>query len=194
MNALRVLAVLATLAAAGCASISEKECRSGDWGAIGEADGARGAPGDMLERHRKACARHDIQPAEAAWRAGYAKGLQAFCTPAGGYGASRDGRGHNNVCFGMEGEDKFMAAFKNGNEVHVLLRDVRDSYRRLRDIETAMLSGQYSEYELTQVRLRAAEMADVLRRKQWELEKLDAGYSKDYGVKALTDADMQRAY
>src|SRR5690348_16465332 len=102
--------------------MSEKECKTGDWEAIGQADGARGAPGDMIERHRKACERHDVQPVEAAWRAGYAKGLETYCTPTGGYTSARDGNGHNNVCFGLPGEDKFMAAFNDGKVVHALLR------------------------------------------------------------------------
>ena len=194
MNVLRVLAVLASLAAAGCASMSEKECRSADWEAVGQADGARGSPGDMLERHRKACARHDVQPAEAAWRAGFAKGLETFCTPKGGYVAARAGNGHHNNCFGLPGEDKFMAGFNNGAQVQALLREVRELHRRLRDIESSALSGQYSDYELAQVRLRAAEMSDALRRKQWELEKLDKAFCAEYGAKELTDADMQRLY
>ena len=199
MNAVRARAALAgglvaILAVAGCAGLSEKECRGGDWEAIGQADGARGAPGDMLERHRKACARHDVQPVEAAWRAGYAKGLVTFCTPAGGYAAARAGNSHNNVCFGLPGEDAFLPAFNDGKGVYALLRDVRELHRRLRDIETSALSGEYSDYELGQVRLRAAELSDALRRKQWELEKVDAAYSKQYGVKPLTDADFQRLY
>ena len=198
MTALRALAAaggfIAVLAAVGCASMSEKECKGGDWEAIGQADGARGAPGDMLERHRGACARHDVQPAEAAWRAGYAMGLQAFCAPGGGYAAARAGDGHNNVCFGLPGEDTFMAAFNNGKDVNALLRDVRELRRRQRDIEMAARSSEYSDYERAQLRLRAGAMADTLRRKQWELEKVDAEFSKEYGVKPLPRADLQRGY
>lgn len=191
LGAARALAVIVALAATGCASLSEKECRSGDWEAIGSADGARGARADEVERHRKACARHDAAVDEEAWRAGYARGLEAFCTPAGGYVAARAGERHDNVCFGMTGEERFMAAFRDGEEVHKLLREMRDLRQRMRDYQMAALSGDYDDYDASQMRMRAAEVENALRRKQWQAETLDKRYAAEHGAKPLPAGDFR---
>lgn len=191
LGAVRALAVLAAMAAAGCASLSGKECRGGDWDAIGRADGARGARADEIERHQKACARHAVPVNEEAWRAGYAKGLEAFCTPAGGYVAARSGASHNDVCFGLPEEDKFLAAFRNGQEVRTLLREIADLRQRMRDREMAALSGDYNDYEASQLRMRAAELEGALRRRQWEVDRLDKRYSIEHGAPPLPAADLR---
>jgi len=61
-SAIRALAVLVcTLAVAGCASLSESECRGGDWYAIGIEDGAGGANAARLATHRDACAKYAVE-------------------------------------------------------------------------------------------------------------------------------------
>ena len=191
LGAVRALAMIGALAATGCASLSEKECRGGDWDAIGRGDGARGARADEIERHQKACARHDVPVDEEAWRAGYARGIESFCTAAGGYVAARAGGRHHNVCFGIAGEERFMAAFRDGEEVHKLLREMRDLRQRLHDYEMAAMSGDYNDYDASQMRMRAAEIDSVLRRKQWEAEALDKRYAAEHGAKPLPAGDFR---
>ncbi|MCG8440633.1 MAG: DUF2799 domain-containing protein [Caulobacterales bacterium] len=70
----------AALLAAGCASIDEETCLSGDWRAIGYQDGVQGLSRDRLEARRRACARAGVLPYDAAWASGYQQGLAAFCT------------------------------------------------------------------------------------------------------------------
>jgi Protein of unknown function (DUF2799) len=191
LDALRALAVVAVLAATACASLSENECRGGDWDAVGRADGARGTRADEIERHQKACARHDVMVDEEAWRGGYFKGLEAFCTPSGGYVAARAGERHDNVCFGIAGEERFMAAFRDGEEVHRLLREMRDLRQRLHDYKMAAMSGDYDEYEASRIRMRAAEVESALRRRQWEAEALDKRYAVEHGASPLPAGDLR---
>jgi len=186
----RPLALLAALALAGCASMSEQECRSGDWEAVGRADGARGARPEQIDHLRKVCARHGVEPQAEAWRAGYAKGIESYCTPAGGYVSGRSATGYSKVCAGRPEEAKFLAAFRHGQEVSALRREVRELHQRVRDLEMAAMSGEYSDYEATQIRLRATELAGTLRIRQWELEKLDRRYSLDHAAPELTDAEL----
>ncbi len=184
--------MLALLAASGCASMSEQECRAGDWEAIGRADGEHGERGDAIERHQKACARHEVAVSEEAWRAGYAKGLEVFCSPKGGYLAARSGQLHHDVCFGFEQEPKFLEAYGHGKEVHVLLSEIRQIRGAKRDFDMAALSGNYSDYELDDMRRRAATLEAELQRREWQLDKLDKEYSSQYGVPPLTLSDRNR--
>ncbi|MFU8822501.1 MAG: DUF2799 domain-containing protein [Gammaproteobacteria bacterium] len=53
---------LALIALAGCASISEDECRAIDWRTVGYEDGATGQGVERLSSRRQACARHGVVP------------------------------------------------------------------------------------------------------------------------------------
>ena len=172
--------------------MSEQDCRAGDWEAVGRADGARGALGNEVERHQKACARHEVTVNEDAWRAGYARGLEAFCTPKGGYLAGRDGQRYHDVCFGLDGEDAFRVAYGEGQQVHKLLGEIRELRRLQSDLEMAALSGAYSDYDTNDIRMRAAQVEVVLQSREWELDALDKRCARDYGVPPLARSDSRR--
>jgi hypothetical protein len=179
------------LALAGCATLSEKECR-GDWEAIGRADGARGLPADELERHRTACGKHDITPDAAAWRAGREQGLVTFCTPRGGYLAGRGGETYRDVCPAAK-EAAFLAAHRRGREVAELIREVRVLRQRRDDYEAAALQ-QHDDgrpEDRTQLRFRAEEAGQRLRIREWELERLDRRYAREFGAPELSWTDMR---
>lgn len=180
------------LAVGGCATLSGQECQSGDWQAIGRADGAAGAPLEQFERHQKACARHGVEPQESAWRAGHAAGLTEFCTPRGGYLAGRDGRGSKELCTGTPKEPEFLQALRRGQEINRMRRDLDDLRRKVRDLEMAALSGEYDDYEVTQVRLRIGALEGELRSREWELDRLDADYAAEYGAPPLRGSDLRR--
>lgn len=184
--------VIAVLALGGCATLSEQECRSGDWEAVGHEDGVAGAQPDQIDRHRKACERHGVAPQEAAWRAGYARGLEEFCTPRGGYIAGRDGQGHKEACAGKPQEAAFLQALRRGREINEMRRDLDELRRRIRDLEMAVLSGEYSnEYDATQARMRIGEIEGELRSREWELERLDADYAAEYGAPRLRGSEVR---
>lgn len=90
--------ILAGLLLAACASLSEGECKTGDWRGIGFSDGAEGRSEGYISRHQKACADFGIVPDLQAWLAGRAEGLKAYCTPAKAYRVGRDGDSLSPVC------------------------------------------------------------------------------------------------
>ncbi len=97
----RILASLLSLliaALAGCASLSESECRSGDWGGIGYRDGAAGFQRTILDSHDKACAKSGVKPNANAWYAGYERGNAAYCTPQRGLDEGINGASYRGVC------------------------------------------------------------------------------------------------
>lgn len=183
-------AALLALAASGCASLSGKECRTGDWTAIGRADGARGAPATELERHREACGAHGITPDAARYRAGHAQGLAEYCTPRGGYLAGRRGDGYGDACPTASAEP-FLAAHRHGREVNNLLNEVRTLRRTIDELQAAAMAGDYGPEDRTQLRFRVDELNSRLRLREWELERLDRRYAQEHGAPELTWLELR---
>ena len=102
---------------ASCSSLSEEECKLGDWNAIGLADGSKGRESAAIEDHRKACAEVGVRPDLSAYLAGRERGLQSYCTPGNGYQEGLHGRAYEGVC-PQASEQAFVAAHGAGLEVH----------------------------------------------------------------------------
>lgn len=92
------LAVMALPLLSACATLSEDECRAGDWTAIGYEDGTRGKTPDYVEKHRKACEPFGIVPDVKAWLSGREKGLPLYCTPRNVWEEGADGHKLSPVC------------------------------------------------------------------------------------------------
>lgn len=84
---------------AGCASLSEKECRAGDWFSIGLRDGSNGRGEDYLAEHAAACEGVGVAPDRARWLEGRERGLASFCTARNGYRIGEVGGSYGEVCF-----------------------------------------------------------------------------------------------
>jgi hypothetical protein len=125
----------------GCASMSGQECMVADWQAIGYEDGVRGAGGDRIGNHRKACAKHGMTPDLQAYRTGREAGLREFCQPENGYNLGVRGASYAGVCPADLDVD-FFAAYTDGKRLYKLRSQVsqvetqiRSKERRLDDIE-----------------------------------------------------------
>ena len=66
-------AIAACLLLSGCAAMSESECRTGDWYALGERDATLGQR-PLIERYADQCTRYGVRPAESDYLAGWAIG------------------------------------------------------------------------------------------------------------------------
>jgi hypothetical protein len=122
-----LMTLLATLALAGCASLSAKECRGGDWYSIGLRDGAAGRTEDYVAEHAAACQEHGITPDHERWLEGRERGLERFCTARNGYRIGEVGGSYQDVCFaGAEME------FRRGYDLGLRMNRVRS---RLEQIE-----------------------------------------------------------
>jgi hypothetical protein len=70
--------------ASSCASLSEKECKSGDWRSIGYDDGKSGQnKSSRLQEHGKACGEYGISPDLKSYEDGYRLGNEIFCANSG---------------------------------------------------------------------------------------------------------------
>ena len=83
---------------AACATLSEDQCREGDWYAIGLADGADGRRADFIIQHAKACNKIGIAPVRADWEEGRQAGLPLYCRPRRAYDEGARGRRLSPVC------------------------------------------------------------------------------------------------
>lgn len=95
-------ALLFLLTLASCATLSEEECRAGDWAAIGFEDGSDGRLPGYLDRHREACSEYGIVPVQTAWERGRQAGLRVYCTPDRAYSIGRRGGEIAPVCTAAE--------------------------------------------------------------------------------------------
>ncbi len=143
---MRMIAILLLgVLLAGCASVSREECLAGDWGAIGQRDGARGqVPETILARHERACARVDVTPDRAAWAQGHARGLAQYCTPRSGLEEGRAGRSYRGVCPATS-EAGFLRGHDLGRAAHrqeMRLREIDSEISRLEAHIAALLAAQ----------------------------------------------------
>ena len=107
----------------GCATMSEEECLTADWHAIGYEDGAAGQPVATLGKRRQACADHGVQPNTTAYRAGRDEGLELYCTEMKGYRIGRAGGGYGGVC-PADLEGLFLRGYEGGRELYLAQRAV----------------------------------------------------------------------
>ena len=134
---MRILIALTVLLFLGsCATLSESECRAGDWTTIGFEDGAQGRLPEFIAQHREACAEYGIAPDLAAWRAGREQGLLSYCTPQKAYELGRSARPVANVCPALIGQHLAAANFR-GREYRRLTDEIRDLEREIETFEDA---------------------------------------------------------
>jgi hypothetical protein len=157
----RTLACLALATAvwalAGCASLSEDECRRADWGAIGQRDGAAGAGLDRLDDHAKACQKVGVVPDDDLWRQGREAGLVRYCTGPNGRDVGARGGGYGGVCTG-DAEVAFLRGYEIGRQIQSLqgvMQGHRTEQRRLID---RLAAPGVTDDEKRSIRLRLLQL------------------------------------
>jgi hypothetical protein len=136
---MRYLALLPLLALAACATLSEDQCRQGDWQAIGQADGANGRTPDYLAKHAKACADFGIVPDAALWEKGRRQGLPLYCRPARAWDEGADGRRLSPVC-PPEELAELQRANRDGLIYHRIGEDIAEAEREIGRITAELAS------------------------------------------------------
>ncbi len=113
MKARVLIGALAVLACTGCATLSENDCRGGDWYSIGQRDGAAGRTEDYVAQHTAACQEFGVAPDHERWLEGRERGLERFCTARSGYRIGEVGGRYEDVCF-AGGEMEFRRGYDLG--------------------------------------------------------------------------------
>ncbi len=167
------VAIGALLLMAGCASLSDKECRTGNWQAIGQRDGADGWPATRINDHAQACGEYKIVPDALAYERGRVQGLQSYCLPLVGRAKGIDGASYRHVCTGIA-ETRFLRGYEVGKQIREL-KSLQDSNRKRRK-------------ELTDQLAKKETSADEAKRIKRDLERLD---DDDRRLQRLIDQAFQ---
>jgi len=136
----RVAAGVCVVVLAGCAStLSESQCRAGDWQTIGYRDGADGYASTRLLDHQDACVKRGVTPDRALYMAGWREGVVAYCTPGNGFSEGEHGSGYDRIC-PPELEPGFLDAYKDGRSLYLAGAEV-ERLADLLDGKTAELTS-----------------------------------------------------
>ena len=109
-----VLAVLLS----GCASLSEKECLTPDWGQYGWRDGKNGHPANRIRDHVKACAKVGVTPDEARWQQGWSEGIRQYCVPDHGWRLGLRGEYYSGACADVRDGELFERYYEVGKRIY----------------------------------------------------------------------------
>ena len=184
------LPLTVALIAGGCTTApgsSSIDCGTSDWTTLGERDALEGAPVMRRDDVAASCAGADL----AAYDAGYARGLNTFCLPEGGYKYGLDGKPYAFNCPDAL-EPGFVAAYQVGYKEYELQEAVREADRtlnrtdqRLRDLDNEVKRQESLFYNSTnrssseQARVRT-EVSRLQRRLvQLQQERLTQRYALD---------------
>lgn len=142
LSPLSFLSALLALALAGCASMSESECRVADWGRVGVADGARGESESRLAAYTEDCGKVGVVPNAQSYRQGWDTGIQRFCTAVNGWREGQQGHsGKDAVCQGQPGFAAFSRYLDAGMQVYrttqQMEQNTRESNRLQKRLETS---------------------------------------------------------
>ena len=142
---LTIVAIITSLALTGCATkptVSENQCRAGDWESIGYRDGANGAASTRILAHQDACGEYNIVPIKDHYLAGWQAGIASFCTPENGFSQGNLGRSLNRQCTDAE----YAAAHADGLQLHqarstvnALAHELESHHSRLVNIKDEMV-------------------------------------------------------
>ena len=156
MNQIRgLLGITLAFALGGCASLSESDCRKGDWYGIGTSDGRNGYTSNRLSHHDKACAKHGMGVNVHDYHAGHAEGLRQFCVPPRAFTLGRENGTYHRLC-PADIEPDFLAAYDLGRDVHAIeqeLASLEDEIESLLDEIDADKTSETAR-EMAEQRLR----------------------------------------
>jgi hypothetical protein len=115
--------ILASCAIFNQSPSDQKSCQNADWQAIGMKDGYNGWDTSYLQKHSQACAKHDVNVDAVQYQAGYAAGLEQFCSVGKGYWLGESGQEYKNTC-PAELSEAHLEAYENGRRVFNILQEM----------------------------------------------------------------------
>lgn len=166
----------------GCAVMSESECLTADWQAVGERDGRDGRVMTHLEKYYDACAQFGVYPDDDAYREGRELGLTYYCTEDSGYQEGRIGQGYRGVCpvtlepFFLDGYNVGISVRQTLASVHRVDYGIDSTRKEIRRLEEQIEELESEDDESSKTEDRSAErLKDMYRqlgRLEAELERL----------------------
>ena len=119
-----------------CATLSEAECKRGNWYDIGLRDGARGRSITHYNKHIEACSKYAVRFQQRPYQKGYQQGLRSYCTHSSGFKQGNAINEYYDVCRGPS-EREFLGGYIEGLKTaeHEINADLYDARRERNHIE-----------------------------------------------------------
>lgn len=155
--------ISAALLIVSCAPISEDQCRGGDWGSIGLADGKAGKSVSILEKYAETCAEFGISPDQNLYLQARKSGLQFYCTPQNAYKVGREGARLNTVCEPAV-QSQIRPAYDRGNKYYEINRDIEKKEDRIDELQDSLradFSDPLTPEQVTQRQLIRSKIRDL---------------------------------
>lgn len=147
--------ITGALMLAACASkptVSEFQCKAGDWQTIGHRDGSLGYESTRLLAHQEACGEFGIVPNRDTYMAGWRAGVGEYCVPDNGFRLGERGGRASAACQGAL-KQPFVSAFNDGRRLYSARREVDQLQRQLRDSGTRLEAIKHEMIDLTAAQL-----------------------------------------
>lgn len=164
---------------AGCATLSEGECKTADWHEIGRQDGANGFTRARLQKHYEACSEYNVQPQSDRYFAGREIGLERYCTPRKGFDEGREGNHYRDVC-PAELERAFLTAFRKGEIIHEVDADIKVVEKDISRKEQQLNDDDTSSEERLNLSRDLRDLYSQLRDLNRDLFRLERLYLLDF--------------
>lgn len=123
---MKVIAImLLSIGFIGCSTLSEEQCKSGNWEMIGQQDGAKGLNSSRVLKHQEACSEYGISVDNALYNKGYDRGVVTFCTKENGFNTGRNGKTNPRVC-PTKLQSAFDKAYNEGRKYYLLEKEIKE--------------------------------------------------------------------
>ena len=189
---------LLLLAAGGCATLNESECRNADWRMIGMEDGVNGKLKSYIGKHRTACAKHDITPDIVAYQQGYSEGLKQYCTEMKGFELGKKGAGYHGVC-PPESEKLFLVGYHFGLKFHAANHTIKKCssviHSKRKQVEKIEQEVMQKERLLISAKATEAQRSSLLaeiKELQEKIGKLEAEILEKEKQRAVAQAKIDK--
>lgn len=166
-----ILPLAAALLTAGCASMSEEECRQANWYQQGMREALDGHSKNRLQEDREACAKVGVVPNVAQYMDGYDKGIRQFCTPENGARWGRAGKYYQNSC-----PADLDAAFRDRYQAGKAAYDAENRLNNLRNQQTdkqRKLDQSKDDKQRKQLRDELDSLDRQLRNARYDLDRAE---------------------
>lgn len=122
---------------AGCASMSEDQCRNANWEEVGFQDGLRGRSAQRLAAYREDCGKIGVKPDEGRWRIGHLRAIPIYCSPDTAVRAGIEGWAYEGIC-PPEVEAGFLNRYRAGRALYEARQHVARIDSDIRSVDSEL--------------------------------------------------------
>ena len=142
-----LMSLLLTLALAnGCQVMSKTDCKNGDWYGQGQDDSQNGYRKSMYQEHRKVCQEHGFPTNEMAYKNGYKKGLNDYCTFDKGLHEGKKEKRYKNIC-PKNLEPSFLKGYALGREIAEQERELEERRKKQEEEQAQALKEIQEDHQ-----------------------------------------------